>query len=153
MGLADILEMDFTGKSVLIIGCPASGKTWLCNQLVKPTHKIIHTDSYKSEGYQMGMYAALNAVTCSDKPTIVEGVHGYRMLRKGAEYGNYYPDIVIEMKVSKQRMMQTYIQERDRNKIQYLQQFNQTHEKILNDYKDICPPHLKPQWITLENNY
>lgn len=153
MGLNEILEMDFAGKNVLIIGCPASGKSWLSGLLKRDSHRLIHTDSYITQGYEIGMYGALNAATCSDKPTIVEGVHGYRMLRKGAEYGNYYPDIVIEMKVSESRMKQTYLKERDTKKLKYLQQFNASHEKILNDYRGIVPEHLKPQWIEFHNNY
>lgn len=43
----------------------------------------IHTDSYISYGYQAGMHCALDAANMSEKPTIVEGVHGYRMLRSG----------------------------------------------------------------------
>ena len=104
-------------------------------------------------GYEIGMYGALNDASYSDMPTIVEGVHGYRMLRKGAEYGNYYPDIVIEMKVSEQRMLSTYRNERNPNKIKHLQQFNATHEKILNDYRKMIPDRLKPQWVVFENNY
>ena len=153
MELKEILGIDIGGKNVLIIGCPASGKTWLSNKLKRSTHKLIHTDNYMVLGYEIGMYGALNDASYSDMPTIVEGVHGYRMLRKGAEYGNYYPDIVIEMKVSEQRMLSTYRNELNPNKIKYLQQFNTTHEKILNDYKKIIPDRLKPQWVVFENNY
>lgn len=153
MELKEILKMDFEGKNVLIIGCPASGKTWLSKRLDKEKHQLIHTDSYISLGYEMGMYGALNAATCTVKNTIVEGVHGYRMLRKGAEYGNYYPDIVIEIKIPESRMRETYMKERDPKKINYLQQFNASHEKILNDYKGIIAEHLKPKWIVFDNNY
>ena len=153
MELKEILGIDIGGKNVLIIGCPASGKTWLSNKLKRSTHKLIHTDNYMVLGYEIGMYGALNDASYSDMPTIVEGVHGYRMLRKGAEYGNYYPDIVIEMKVSEQRMLSTYRNERNLNKIKSLQQFHTTHEKILNDYRKMIPDRLKPQWIVFENNY
>jgi len=153
MELKEILGIDIGGKNVLIIGCPASGKTWLCGQLDCSGHRVIHTDKYVVSGYEMGMYAALNDAVGSEKPTVAEGVHGYRMLRKGAEYGSYYPDIVIEMKVSEQRMLSTYRNERNPNKIKYLQQFNATHEKILNDYRKMIPDRLKPQWIVFENNY
>lgn len=153
MELSEILELDITDKNVLIIGCPASGKTWLSNKLKRSTHKLIHTDNYSSLGYSIGMYGALNDASYSEMPTIVEGIYGYRMLRKGAEYGNYYPDIVIEMKVSEQRMLSTYRNERNPNKIKYLQQFNATHEKILNDYRKMIPDRLKPQWVVFENDY
>ena len=153
MNIEELIGLNIEGKNVLIIGCPASGKSWLCNKIAKPTHTVIHTDSYISYGYQAGMYCALDAANMSEKPTIVEGVQGYRMLRKGCEYGSYYPDIVIEMQISNSRMMQTYLKERDEKKIKYLKQFNETHAKILNDYRGMCPKHKKPEWITFLNNY
>ena len=153
MELSEILKLDIKDKNVLIIGCPASGKTWVSAQLDCSGHRVIHTDKYVVSGYEMGMYAALNDTVGSEIPTIVEGIHGYRMLRKGAEYGNYYPDIVIEMKVSEHRMLSTYRNERNPDKIKYLQQFNASHGKILNDYRKIIPEHLKPQWVVFENDY
>ena len=65
MDLDEILSLDIDGKSVLIIGCPASGKSWLSNKLNRSTHKLIHTDKYISQGYEMGMYGALNEAVCS----------------------------------------------------------------------------------------
>ena len=153
MVLDEILSMDISGKNVLIMGCPASGKTWLSNKLKRDSHRLIHTDDYLKQGYEMGMYGALNSAVCSDKPTIVEGIHGYRMLRKGAEYSNYYPDIVIEMKASEERVRLTYIHERNPNKIKFLQQFNESHNKILKEYRGIIPDNLKPIWVVFENNY
>lgn len=153
ISIEEIISMDITGKNVLIIGCPASGKTWLSKKMAKSTHTVIHTDDYLSYGYQAGMYCALDAANMSEKPTIVEGVQGYRMLRKGCEYSSYYPDIVIELQISNSRMMQTYRNERDAKKIKYLQQFNETHAKILNDYRGTCPKDKKPEWITFFNQY
>ncbi len=43
----DVLKMDISGKHVLIIGCPASGKTWLSNKFPHEGHNVIHTDKYK----------------------------------------------------------------------------------------------------------
>lgn len=153
MSIEELINLNIEGKNVLIIGYPASGKTWLANKMHKPTHQLIHTDSTVSGGYFMGCYEALTAVQFATKPTIVEGVQGYRMLRKGAEYASYYPDIVIEMQISNSRMMQTYMRERDEKKIKYLKQFNDTHAKILNEYRGMCPKHKTPEWITFLNNY
>jgi len=153
MSIEELINLDITDKNVLIIGCPASGKTWLSKKMAKPTHTLIHTDNYMSYGYAQGMYCALDAANFSDKPTLVEGIFGYRMIRKGCEYGSYYPDIVIEMEISNSRMMQTYMKERDEKKIKYLKQFNETHKKILNDYFGMCPTDKKPEWIKYSNQY
>lgn len=153
MELEELIKLDIANKNVLIIGCPASGKTWLSKKMAKPTHTVIHTDDYLYYGYQAGMYCALDAANMSDKPTLVEGIQGYRMLRKGCEYGSYYPDIVIELEISNSRMMQTYMRERDAKKLKYLKQFNETHAKILNDYRGMCPKHKTPEWISFFNKY
>lgn len=153
MELKGILEIDLNGKNLLIIGCPASGKTWLSWLLKRDSHQLIHTDDYIFQGYEMGMYGALNATVCSVKNTIVEGVLGYRMLRKGAEYGNYYPDIVIEIKTPEHQAIKIYSKERDAKKIKYLQQFNSSHEKILSEYKKMVPQDLIPTWIEFYNEH
>ncbi len=148
----ELINLPIQGKNVLIIGCPASGKSWLCNKMSKPTHNIIHTDNYKFYGFQEGMYHALDAAVKSSKPTLVEGVFGYRMLRKGVELDSYYPDIVIEMKVSYERMIKTYSRERDASKVKYMKQFNESNEKILSGYRGMKND-KKPEWITFLNKY
>lgn len=153
MTIDEILDIDISDKSVLIIGCPASGKTWLSKKIYKPTHNLIHTDKTIGSGYFMGCYDALTAVQFSEKPTIVEGVLGYRMLRKGAEYASYYPDIVIHLSIPESKMIETYKNERDANKIKYLKQFNETHDKILKEYFGMQNPDFKPLWIDCNNDY
>lgn len=153
MGLREVLDIDINGKNVLIIGCPASGKTWLSNKMAKPTHTIIHTDNYKKEGYEMGMYAAMWAATNSEKPTIVEGVYGYRMLRKGAELWNYMPNIVIEIKIPVQRMYLTYRLHRQDKDVEQLEKMVKGNEKVLNEYFKMQNKDNKPMWVEFNNNY
>lgn len=153
MSLSEILSLDILGKNIMIIGFPATGKTWLSDKISKHTHKLIHTDIFKSFGYEEGMYYALKAALSSEKNTIVEGIFGYRMLRKGAQMKTYFPDIVIEMKISNSKMVKTYLKERDEKKIKHLRQFNDNLNKVLNDYRAICPEEKKPIWIEFLNNY
>jgi hypothetical protein len=153
MTIAEVLSMDFTGKNVLIIGSPASGKTWLSNAIKTNSHYIVHTDDYICYGYEVGMYAALDTVIASKHNTIVEGVLCYRMLRKGVENNSYYPDVVIELKVSDARMEQTYKNERDIKKLKSIKSFNERHDKIIAEYSDACPNNKKPEWVTVFNNY
>lgn len=143
---------DINGKNVLIIGCPASGKTYLSNLLESSTHQTFHTDDYINHGYYESMYKCLSDVIECDKLTIVEGVQGYRMLRKGVEMDNYYPDLVIELRITQRRMLLTYSIERNPKKIKYLKAFNKTHNKILSDYRAMNNKH-KPEWLVINNNY
>jgi len=147
----DILNLDINNKNVLIIGCPASGKTYLSSKL-KSNHKIIHTDDYMHYGYDLSMYNVLNDIIESNENTLVEGVQGYRLLRKGIQMDCYYPDIVLELIISEQRMISTYKKERDLSKIKYLKTFNKVHDKILQDYLRLKNKN-KPEWIKVLNDY
>ena len=142
-----------TGKNVLIIGCPASGKTHLSNALkTYDTHKVIHTDDYMCYGYKESLYVLLRALPSVKSNTIIEGIQGYRLLRKGVELNSYYPDIVIELFISEARMIKTYREQRQMKKIESLFAFNNMHNKILNDYFRM-PNRRKPEWIKINNEY
>lgn len=149
--MENIKDLDITGKNVLIIGCPASGKTHLVNQM-KTSHKIIHTDDYMQHGYEQAMYVILDEIKNNQSNTLVEGVQGYRLLRKGVQLDCYYPDIVIQLIISESRMMETYKNERNAKKVQYLKGFNKMHDKILNDYF-LIGNKSKPEWIKVNNTY
>lgn len=143
---------DIKGKNILIIGCPASGKTFLSDLFKSSEHQVFHTDDYIKHGFYESMYKCLSDVIECEKLTIVEGVQGYRMLRKGIELNNYYPDIVIELKITEERMLLTYSNERNPKKIKYLKGFNKMHDKILFDYKTMNNKN-KPEWIVINNDY
>lgn len=143
---------NIKNKNVLIIGFPGSGKTYLSNLLKNDLHAVFHTDDYIKYGYKDSMYKCLSDVSKSLKNTIVEGVQGYRMLRKGVELNCYYPDIVIELKISHERMEEIYKKERDVKKIKYLSGFIKSQAKILQDYKQMKNK-KPPEWIILENKF
>lgn len=155
MTIQEVLSLSIVDKNVLIIGPPASGKTWLCNEMKKLCHLIIRTDSYIKYGYNKAMYECLNDICDTHKDgynTLVEGIQGYRLLRKGVELDCYYPDIVIELEISEKRMHETYKKERDPKKIKYLQSFNAAHQTILEDYFSLLNE-KKPEWIKVYNEY
>lgn len=145
------------GLNVLIIGCPAAGKTFLADKLKGQNpddHKLFHTDDYMRYGYKESLYKLLEDVEKiqSHTKTIIEGVQGYRLLRKGVEFNCYYPDIVIELSVSEHRMLKTYREERIGKSIDSLYAFNKMHDKILKDYFAMHNPN-KPKWIKINNEY
>jgi hypothetical protein len=140
------------GKDVVIIGCPASGKTYLSNLLASPSHTVIHTDDYIKYGYKEALYVLLNDLKNIDGNVIIEGVQGYRLLRKGVELNCYFPDIVIELEIPEGRMLQTYAEQRPGKDVTALKSFNKVHKKILADYHNMYNIN-RPQWIKLQNNY
>ena len=148
MTIADVLTKDLKGD-ILIIGPPSSGKSWLAPRIGLP---IIHTDSFIDYGYKIALYKLMDYMEVTPAPRVIEGVLGYRLLRKGVELGTYYPDTVIELEVSPERIEKTYKEERDAKKLAYIKQFNDTHAKILADYRAMNNPN-KPVWYTVKNDY
>jgi hypothetical protein len=155
MTIQEVLSLNMVDKNVLIIGPPASGKTWLCDIMMRFYHLIVHTDNYIHYGYKQSIYEVMKEINYAHTNglnTIVEGIQGYRLLRKGVELDCYYPDIVIELEISEKRMRETYQKERDPKKIKYLQSFNDAHQTILDDYFSL-PNEKKPEWIKVYNDY
>lgn len=151
-----ILHLDLDGKTVVIIGEPASGKSHLATDLSRlwPDHYLYRTDHYMDFGYEASMYEVLKNVVTVQKlggHTITEGIQAYRMLRKGVELTVFYPDIVIEIHTTPDRIERTYETERGGMK-KGLKGFNKVHQKILNDYRAMDNPH-PPVWYTVENHY
>jgi hypothetical protein len=149
------VNVDVGTQNVLIIGCPASGKTYLSELLLKdnPGHKLYHSDKYIRHGYKEALYKLLEDLVKETKPTIVEGVQGYRLLRKGVELDCYYPDIVIELEITEARMFKTYAEQRRNKDASYLKGFNKMHQKILADYFAMENKHKPNQWLKLKNHY
>jgi adenylate kinase family enzyme len=151
MNIQQVLELDISNLNVLIIGTPASGKTWLSNKLSKE-HRVIHTDDYMKYGFKDSLYKLIEDLRNISTPVIVEGVQGYRLLRKGVELDCYYPNMVIELYTTPERVKQTYLRERDPKKLRYLEQFGNTMGRILQDYRAM-PNKRKPEWYKVMNDY
>lgn len=153
MTRSDILSLDFTGKTVVIIGNPATGKTTLATMLAAQTgSRLFHADDYMSHGYKQSLYALLDDVVEADKPLIVDGVQCYRLLRKGVQLGNFYPDIVIELTATEEQVERVYRNERPGKDTKFLAGFNKMHQTILNGYRELDNPH-PPTWYTVENEF
>lgn len=155
MTYSDLLKLDIAGKTVVIIGCPASGKTTLGKALAERTGRdVIHTDDYMEHGYKQSMYAVLADLMMRDEntaPPIIEGVQGYRLLRKGVELDCFYPDVVIELHVTPEQVARVYREQRSEKKAGSLIAFNKMHETILADYRAMDNPR-PPAWYTVQND-
>lgn len=149
------LHVDIGTKDVVIIGPPASGKTYLSELLAKdnPGHELIHTDDYIKYGYEEALYQLLNDIKQIDRPLIIEGILGYRLLRKGVQLDCFNPEMVIELEISEALMLQTYQRQRGADKdITAVKAMVKANETVLRNYKAIRNTR-PPQWITIKNNY
>jgi len=150
--ISDIEKLPIRGKNILIIGNPASGKTYVSGLFPATHHTIIHTDDYIQHGHVESLYKLLDDMEQIEGNTIIEGVLGYRLLRKGVELGVYFPDIVIELHTSPECVERTYTQQRQPEKLKNLKGFTAGLGSVLSGYREMFNP-FPPIWIQVKNEY
>lgn len=145
-----LLENEYANKNILVIGYPATGKTTFAKKYIEylPQHTLIHTDNYISHGYEQSLYVLIDDLENITTPTFIEGILGYRLLRKGVEIGCYYPDVVFELTASWAHIEKVYHTEREGKKISNLKSFSKSLDSILTEYKALHNPNL-PIWHTI----
>lgn len=154
---AEALRMDITGMNVLVIGLPASGKTFFTGWLgmYNPAHRVFRTDDYlQMHNGEAAMYAALQGVTAAiqaGQKTIVEGVAGYRMLRKGAQLEMYYPGLVFEIVAPEEQRRGIYEKERPGKAWKNVQVFDKALATVLRDYNALIDGFRAPTWVQVQN--
>ena len=132
-----ILEIKKTGaKKIVIIGLPASGKTWLANKLATVLNiPAIHSDDCLHHGFEDSMYIMQEDIA-KDNPEahIVEGIAAYRLLRKAAQgVFDYDPDLIIMVNRSEDVRRAVYENER-KKPFQSIKGMQKTLDKILGEY-------------------
>lgn len=155
MRLEEILSVPLEGSCV-VIGIPASGKTFLGNKLVEQnsSHLLLSTDSYMGTGYERDLYPLIEDLRSYPKEIIIEGVLGYRLLRKGLQEDDFCPDLVIVCETNKKKQAEIYAKERDPKKLQYMKSFEIGLMKVYNDYMMLkAYKKAKTEIIIFENNY
>lgn len=154
MTIHELLSHDFTDKTIVIIGAPASGKTFAASLLFGKlsTHQLVNTDLYKDHGFEQSLYALRDALAESEYPKIIEGVLGYRLLRKGAEMGDFYPDVVVEMQVPDEVIERQY-EQRGPEKLKGARTMMKANATVLSKYMEMVPIERKPIWIIVNNEY
>ena len=141
---------EFKDKNILIIGPPAGGKTFLSNKF-KELHDftIIHTDDYRDLGFKESLYGLIEDIKKHDfKNLIIEGILGYRLLRKGIQLDCYKPDIVIEIDPGFDIIISRYLKERDNKKISSVASMIKANETVLKEYFLMCVQ--RPQWFKIK---
>ncbi len=148
--MKEISEINFPQKNILIIGHPASGKTSLALLLKQENHTVFHSDDYQKHGFKESLYELMKDLERTEGGVIVEGILGYRLLRKGLETGKYFPDVVIEIVVDAQTIEERYRKERDPSKLKGVFSLCKSCEKVLRDYK-LMPNENIPDWIRVRS--
>ncbi len=118
-------------STVVIIGPPGSGKTTVGLLLAESSGLPLYsTDRYLSDGHIKALYTVMQMV--GDEGWIVEGMIGYRLLRKRRQLGMPPPDIVIHLSASDEQI-ERICKERNTN-VNRMRGFIKAHESVLTDY-------------------
>lgn len=126
-------------KIIVVVGLPATGKSYLTDRLIeemiKPQpYRLFRTDDYIAHGFEKSLYVLMDVLKKDISPIkIIEGVQGYRLLRKGVELGTFSPDLVIICTATREVRQQRYV---DRGKI-LNKGFDASLEKIWGDYMSL----------------
>lgn len=122
--------------NVVIIGYAATGKTTFANSL-KFDSSLYHTDDYLKYGSVESLYVLMEDLKKDTKPLkVIEGIGGYRLLRKGMQLNSFYPTMIIECQASKE-VRYDRIKARSKN-IQATFNMDKACEKIWADYLLLC---------------
>lgn len=120
-------------STVVIIGPPGSGKTHVASVLAESSGLPVYcTDGFLGDGHVAALYALMKAV--GDDGWIVEGMIGYRFLRKRKQLSLPAPDIVIQLDASDEQISQAYAARGKTCNLKIIRNFCAAHEKVLNDY-------------------
>lgn len=120
-------------STVVIIGPPGSGKTRVGEVLAEASGLPLYsTDRFLGDGHVAALYAVMQLT--GDTGWIVEGMVGYSMLRKRAQFGMPPPDIVIQLHATDDEIEQSYMARQQHCDIRRIRAFCAAHDAVLEDY-------------------
>lgn len=129
------IELPKKGN-VVIIGYAATGKTTFSNTL-QFDGSLYHTDDYLKYGSVESLYVLMEDLKKdTNQLKVIEGIGGYRLLRKGVELNNLSADLIINCVASKEvRYDRIKVRGKD---IQATFNMDKACEKIWADYLLLC---------------
>lgn len=134
------IRLSTDENTIVIVGLPASGKSWIANELIEQyanrNFKMYRTDDYIKYGFEESLYKMMDDLRRDLSPRkIIEGVQGYRLLRKGLQLGTFNPDVVIVVVASREQRVERFNKRTEHNKLN--KGFDASLEKIWNDYLEL----------------
>jgi hypothetical protein len=130
-------EHDFLQQCevIVVIGLPATGKSFTADWIQEVPcrgHSLFSSDDYIDFGYEESLYAMIRTMENDPNPRkIVEGVQGFRFLRKNVSTKAFKVDAIVITECSPETRAKRYAA---RDKGQIPTGFDRNLETVFKDY-------------------
>jgi hypothetical protein len=129
-------------KSIVICGFTKTGKVTIAKKLATSLNRpLLITDEYiEKYGYDDALEGLMEDTVNfynNQTPFIVEGILCFRLLRKTATLGNFYPDLIIKTECNEETISYFYHKDGEAYKLKRALSFNKGLNKIWDDYREI----------------
>jgi hypothetical protein len=153
----ELLNYVNTKPIVVIVGYTKTGKYPIAKKLADELNRpLFVSDDFGYNDYDdKGLYAFMDAIQplyTQNIPIIIEGILCFRLLRKGIQMNNFYPDLIIRTICDDNTIAHFYKKDGEANKIKRALSFNKGLNTIFNEYLDMVgqnPKIKQPNYIEL----
>lgn len=121
-------------QTIVICGFTKTGKVLIAKKLAEQLNRpLIISDDYKFEEYEYFRNTVLNLYN-KKIPFIAEGVLCFRLLRKGVQENNFYPNLILKTVCNEATIRYFYNKDGEADKIHRVLGFNKSLSTIWNEY-------------------
>jgi hypothetical protein len=163
MNPADLVTPQLLKKieganTIVVAGFTKTGKITISNKLSEELgYPVIKSDDFKHEQFgNKALFAFMGECLSyynTRKPVIIEGVKVFRLLRKGLQLRNFYPDVVIRTECNEATIRHFYKKDGEEEKADRAMSFNKGLQTTWESYLSLSEDKFvlkKPQVITLK---
>lgn len=136
------LDLIKKAKIIVVLGPTRSGKVKIAKYIQEKTgYKYVCTDDYVDYGRDEKLEYIISDVlelVREGTPFILEGVQCYRILRRGAKYGYFIPELIIKTICNDETIAYCYEKEGEGHKAKKALAYSKSLETIWNDFIEIA---------------
>lgn len=146
----ELIDLCQDAKYIVIYGHTKSGKSLLAKELSRKLNdrEYIFSDWFQHLGFKDAMYYILKEIQFNDKQLIIEGIQMSRLLRKGLQMNNFYPEVVIHIECDYETVKYAYIRDGEKDKLRqdgrFIKHWNGMIDKIFYEW------YLNLQYVQIE---
>jgi hypothetical protein len=155
----ELINLCKKSKHIIIYGHSKSGKVILGRLISEKIGcDLIVSDDYMHLGWSDNMYYIKELLQTKHKEEqiIFEGVQACRLLRKGVQLNDYYPELVIHVTCNYRSIEQCYLNDGQQNKLKggKVKRFNEKIlDKIFYEWWDMLPKEKRPKIINIDTSF